>query len=239
VNKHSLTTNNHRPISWVFADATARAVATNPTTGVAYVTADLYKDCLQLDTLKKYTLTAVTPTWTNAIPNPTDLTIASQARGDILYFNGTNWIRLAKGTATYVLTMGANDPGWSAPSGGATTLPFTVIIPGTAYVADNIVWFRAPWAMTLDIVRVGMITAPTGTGATKPKIMYHSTAPGSAATIFTSETNAPSLAAAAVTADSGDPSTTAIAEDGFIGIGYSAVCATTPGTYLIVKFIPA
>ena len=44
----------------------------------------------------------------------TGLTIASQAAGDILYFNGTNWVRLAKGTAGQVLTMnaGATAPGW-------------------------------------------------------------------------------------------------------------------------------
>lgn len=43
---------------------------------------------------------------------PADLAIASQARGDLLYFDGTNWKRLAKGDATQVLQMGANDPTW-------------------------------------------------------------------------------------------------------------------------------
>jgi hypothetical protein len=43
---------------------------------------------------------------------PTALAIASQARGDLLYFDGTNWKRLAKGDATQVLQMGANDPSW-------------------------------------------------------------------------------------------------------------------------------
>lgn len=45
----------------------------------------------------------------------TGLTIASQAAGDILYFNGTAWIRLAKGTAGQVLTMngGATAPIWA------------------------------------------------------------------------------------------------------------------------------
>lgn len=46
-----------------------------------------------------------------------DLTIANEAQGDILYFNGTNWIRLAKGTAGQVLTMnvGATAPEWQTP----------------------------------------------------------------------------------------------------------------------------
>ena len=47
----------------------------------------------------------------------TDLVIASQASGDILYFNGTNWIRLAKGTAGQILTMnaGGTAPEWQTP----------------------------------------------------------------------------------------------------------------------------
>lgn len=43
---------------------------------------------------------------------PADLAIASQARGDLLYFDGTNWKRLAKGDAGQVLKIGANDPIW-------------------------------------------------------------------------------------------------------------------------------
>ena len=47
----------------------------------------------------------------------TDLDITSQSAGDILYFDGTNWIRLAKGTAGQVLTMnaGATAPEWQTP----------------------------------------------------------------------------------------------------------------------------
>jgi len=51
--------------------------------------------------------------------NPTDLAIASQARGDILYFDGTNWKRLAKGTNGQYLKIGANDPAWATASLGS------------------------------------------------------------------------------------------------------------------------
>ena len=54
-------------------------------------------------------------TMTNAgIISVSGLTIASQAAGDILYFNGTNWVRLAKGTASQTLKMnaGATAPEW-------------------------------------------------------------------------------------------------------------------------------
>ncbi len=56
----------------------------------------------------------------------TGLAIASQARGDILFFNGTNWVRLAAGTSGTVLkTLGAGaDPAWS-------TVGVAAIAPGT------------------------------------------------------------------------------------------------------------
>ena len=46
----------------------------------------------------------------------TKIAMGSDARGDILYYNGTDYARLAKGSAGEVLTMGANDPAWSADS---------------------------------------------------------------------------------------------------------------------------
>ena len=50
----------------------------------------------------------------------TDLKIASQVQGDIIYFNGTNWVRLAPGTSSQVLrTNGAAaNPSWATVSGG-------------------------------------------------------------------------------------------------------------------------
>jgi len=44
----------------------------------------------------------------------TALTVASQAAGDIMYFNGTNWVRLAKGTAGQRLTINSGEtaPEW-------------------------------------------------------------------------------------------------------------------------------
>jgi len=41
---------------------------------------------------------------------------ASGARGDILYHNGTNYVRLPKGTNGQYLKIGANDPAWAAVS---------------------------------------------------------------------------------------------------------------------------
>lgn len=53
----------------------------------------------------------------------TDLTIASEAAGDILYFDGSNWIRLAKPVASDLYLEGGTTPAWTAVSAGiASTL---------------------------------------------------------------------------------------------------------------------
>ena len=56
--------------------------------------------------------------------------VGSDAAGDILYHNGTSYIRLAKGSADQVLTMndGATAPGWetAASSGASQALATTL-----------------------------------------------------------------------------------------------------------------
>lgn len=49
---------------------------------------------------------AISNTWAVTV---SDLTITWQATGDILYFDGTNWVKLAIGTVGQVLTVSA---GW-------------------------------------------------------------------------------------------------------------------------------
>lgn len=50
----------------------------------------------------------------------TDIAIGSDAQGDVMYYDGTNWVRLAKGAAGQVLEMnaGATAPEWDADDGG-------------------------------------------------------------------------------------------------------------------------
>ena len=52
----------------------------------------------------------------------TALTVSSQAQGDILYYNGTNWVRLAAGTDKMLLqTQGSGaNPQWIAPATQST-----------------------------------------------------------------------------------------------------------------------
>ena len=48
------------------------------------------------------------------------LKVGSDAAGDVLYHNGTNYVRLAKGTDGQVLTLASGVPTWSTPSAGLT-----------------------------------------------------------------------------------------------------------------------
>jgi len=51
----------------------------------------------------------------------TDLTITGETQGSVLYFNGTNWVRLTPSTDGYVLTTHSTgqNPTWSNISGGS------------------------------------------------------------------------------------------------------------------------
>ena len=51
--------------------------------------------------------------------NTANISFGSNAEGDILYNNGTKFIRLAKGTDNHVLTMDGNVPNWEAAAGGS------------------------------------------------------------------------------------------------------------------------
>jgi hypothetical protein len=63
----------------------------------------------------------------------TDLTIASESQGDLLYFNGTNWVRLGAGTSgQHLQTQGAGaNPVWATVSVGD--------VVGPASATDNAV----------------------------------------------------------------------------------------------------
>jgi hypothetical protein len=55
----------------------------------------------------------------------TDVSVGSQAQGDVLYFNGTNWVSLPAGTSGYFLKTqgtGAN-PIWASAGGGDEVNP--------------------------------------------------------------------------------------------------------------------
>ena len=69
--------------------------------------------------------------------------IASVAEGDILYYNGSNWVRLARGTDGQVLTATATTINWENASSGGNTFQTvtasTVGDDGISYANGNIV----------------------------------------------------------------------------------------------------
>ena len=69
--------------------------------------------------------------------------IASVAEGDVLYYNGSNWVRLARGTDGQVLTATATTVNWENASGGGNTFQTvtasTVGDDGISYANGNIV----------------------------------------------------------------------------------------------------
>ena len=61
-----------------------------------------------------------------------NIALGSDAQGDVMYYNGTDYIRLAKGSASHVLTMnsGATAPEWAAAAAGGKILQYV-------YATDN------------------------------------------------------------------------------------------------------
>ena len=67
---------------------------------------------------------------------PTDLNISGQQQGDIIYFDGTNWVRLAAGTSGYFLkTNGASaNPAWAGQALSASTTSTTSVADGAGEI---------------------------------------------------------------------------------------------------------
>jgi hypothetical protein len=57
--------------------------------------------------------------------NTANIAFGSNAEGDILYHNGSSFVRLGKGTDDYVLKMNGNVPNWEAESGGGGVDAYT------------------------------------------------------------------------------------------------------------------
>lgn len=62
---------------------------------------------------------ATTATIAGTANKAKDLEITGATSGDIIYYNGTNWVRLAKGTSGQVLTVESGVPAWKDASTGS------------------------------------------------------------------------------------------------------------------------
>jgi len=66
----------------------------------------------------------------------TEISIASQAQGDVLYYNGTSWVRLAAGSAGQYL-QGGSAPSWAIPGGAGDITDIGDVTTGAAFTATG------------------------------------------------------------------------------------------------------
>ena len=78
----------------------------------------------------------------------TDLTISGEAQGDILYFNGSNWVRLAAGTSgDFLKTQGSGaNPTWAS-------IPDSKILLGADSTETTVTGTTATQVKDLDFVK--------------------------------------------------------------------------------------
>ena len=94
------------------------------------------------------------------------IALGSDAAGDVMYYNGTNYVRLAKGTATQVLTMnsGATAPEWAADSTNVTGTSVGGDLSGTvgnAQIATNTVGITE---LNVSDGSIGQVLKTNGSG---------------------------------------------------------------------------
>ena len=150
----------------------------------------------------------------NAV-NGADIAMGSDAQGDILFYNGTDYARLAASTAGDVLATGGAgaDPSWVDSAASTQTLTNKTItdtsnvLPAEIVVAASDettalttgtgkVTFRMPYAMTVTSVRASLTTAQGS---------------GTVVTVDVNETGSGSILSTLLTIDNGEKtSTTAV-----------------------------
>jgi hypothetical protein len=111
------------------------------------------------------------------------IAMGSDAAGDILYYNGTDYVRLAAGTTGYVLTAGATPAYVDSATSTQTmqnkdltnannTLPAEIVIAASDELTqlttgNGKVTFRMPYAMTVTSVKASLTASqPSGTVVT-------------------------------------------------------------------------
>lgn len=124
------------PERWTFADATARASATNPNTGSGYIVTQIGRLAFQASDSTYWRLASITPTWTavgGGSVTTDGVTINASGAGSSLQVidGGISTAKLADGSVTTAkLTRTGEISQWS----GASAPSGTVFCDGTSYL---------------------------------------------------------------------------------------------------------
>ena len=98
-----------------------------------------------------------------------NLAMGSDAAGDVLYYNGTDYIRLAKGTDGQVLTLASGVPTWATATSNDNTPAFSAWLNTNTNIAHDsnvIVVFDSEQYDTDNAYNTstGVFTVPSGKG---------------------------------------------------------------------------
>jgi hypothetical protein len=96
-------------------------------------------------------------------PLPSDFSISGQSTGDIVYFDGANWVRLPAGTDTYHLRAnGASAPTWEVVANPLPTdLNLTSQATGTICYYDGANWVVLSAGTSTYLLQANGAAAPT------------------------------------------------------------------------------
>ena len=137
--QQGVTEGVHIAYQWSFADATARASATDPRTGVGYQAADLGKFCRQTDDNSIWMLTATTPTWQN-VGGGSGRTLPTAIEGNILVGNATPAWALLDASTTGAILVGNGTTAISTTTPtfvGNVTFNAAILQPSGQYVRTD------------------------------------------------------------------------------------------------------
>jgi len=90
----------------------------------------------------------------------TKIAMGSDAAGDVLYYDGTNYVRLGKGTAgqTLVMNSGATAPEWGAGSSSGSGIAAEHILTSTGHSSTR----RGVWTKTAGVTQIEVFVIGSG-----------------------------------------------------------------------------
>ncbi|MBI2083304.1 MAG: hypothetical protein HYT76_07005 [Deltaproteobacteria bacterium] len=179
---------------------------------------------------------------TGSYPNPTvadnsvdgtDIALGSDAQGDVMYYSGTDWVRLAAGTSgQFLQTLGTGaNPAWATASGSGDITAVGSCLSGDCFIdgTNQSLIFEGATADLFEITLSAAdptadrsITLPNAAGELSVLGQTIESAEITDSTITTDDIAADTIAAADIAADA-------------VGTSELASTAVTPGSYTVAS----